>query len=355
MPGPAVRYAHKRKGGREAPEEAPGIQQADTTLVNAIASQAPLMHESEHAASNLREIARDLRFPEGPVAMSDGTILVVEIERGCLTRVTSGMRPVVVAQLGGGPNGAALGPDGHCYVCNNGGLAWIDHAVHGLRPNGQPDNYSGGRIERVDLRTGASVVLYQGTPEGQLRGPNDLVFDRHGGFWFTDNGKTRARERDHGGVYYAKADGSHIRQVIYPMIQPNGIGLSPDGTRLYVAETPTARVWTFEVTAPGELRLLPYPSPNGGSLLAGLPGYQRFDSLAVDADGNVCVATLDRGGITVIAPNGEVIDFIPLPDPMTTNLCFGGAELRTAIVTLGSTGRLVSLDWPRSGLRLNYQ
>ena len=98
----------------------------------------------------------------------------------------------------------------------------------------------------------------------------------------------------------------------------------------------------------------PWPSPNGGRLLAGSANYQTFDSLAVDSAGNVCVATLMHGGITVIAPDGAHIEHLPFPDLYTTNLCFGGEGLRTAWVTLSSSGRLVTTEWPRPGLALNY-
>ena len=89
-------------------------------------------------------------------------------------------------------------------------------------------------------------------------------------------------------------------------------------------------------------------------MLCGLPGMQLFDSLGVDADGNVVVATLVTGALTVISPGGEVLDQVTLGDPMVTNVCFGGDDLRTAYATLSGTGRLVSFDWPRPGLRLNY-
>jgi gluconolactonase len=303
----------------------------------------------------LTELARGLRFPEGPIAMLDGSVLLVEIEGQSLTRVGADGRVERIAHLPGGPNGAAIGPDGKVYVCNNGGFAWHVSAEHGTRPIGTPADYRGGSIQRVDLRTGAVEELYSETPGGRLRGPNDLVFDRQGGFWFTDLGKTREREVDRGSVYYAKADGSLIREVIFPMWTPNGIGLSADEKTLYVAETHTGRVWAFEISAPGEIAKHPWPhSPQGGRLLAGLPDFQNFDSLAVDGEGNVCVATLARGGITVIAPAGDRVEHVPMPDPVTTNICFGGPDLRTAYITLSSTGRLVSMRWPRAGLPLNF-
>jgi len=298
-------------------------------------------------------IATGLRFPEGPIGMPDGSVLLVEIEAATLTRVMPDGSTMIVARTGGGPNGAAIGPDGAVYICNNGGFRW-HRSGDALRPVMQADDYSGGRIERVDLTTGAVSVLYTGTDEVRLRGPNDLVFDGHGGFWFTDLGKARPRDQDRTGIFYAKADGSMIHEVIHPMVTPNGIGLSPQGDRLYVAETVPGRLWAFDITGPGEIKRQPWPSPNGGTLLAGLPGYQLLDSLAVDSAGNICVATLFNGGITVISPDGKVLDHIAMPDIYTTNVCFGGPELRTAFITLSSSGRLVAVEWPRPGLGLHH-
>ena len=301
-----------------------------------------------------RPLADGLRFPEGPAALADGSLLVVEIARGTLTRIGPDGRCDVVATPGGGPNGAALGPDGRVYVCNNGGLAWAE-ADGILRPDGCPDDYSGGRIERIDLATGAVEVLYEACDGRRLNGPNDLVFDAHGGFWFTDIGKVRARDRDRGAVYYAQADGSAIRRAIFPLLSPNGIGLSPDGTSVIVADTETGRLVCWDVVEPGVARLLPWPAPWGGRVLAGRAGLQRFDSLAVEASGAIAVGNLAPGGIDVFAAVGSHMAFLATGDPLTTNICFGGPDRRTAYVTLGGTGRVVTLDWPRPGLPLAHE
>ena len=79
-----------------------------------------------------------------------------------------------------------------------------------------------------------------------------------------------------------------------------------------------------------------------------------FDSLAVDSAGNICVATLMNGGITVISPDGRNVEHIPMPDHYATNICFGGPDLKTAYITLSMSGRLVAMDWPRPGAKLNY-
>jgi gluconolactonase len=303
--------------------------------------------------TELTVVTEGLRFPEGPIAMPDGSVLLVEIARGTLSRVVDG-EIEVVAQLGGGPNGAAIGPNGLCYVCNNGGFQWVEASDGRLFPGEEPESYSSGRIEVVDLETRRVEVLYTHCEGQPLRGPNDLVFDRQGGFWFTDHGKRRPRERDQTGVFYAKADGSHIEEVIFPMEGPNGIGLSPDENELYIAETTTGRLWAYELAGPGRLKGERRDKPDGGRLIPGREGYFLFDSLAVDGNGRVCVATIVDGGITILDPRGGEPAHVPMPDVLTTNICFGGEDLKTAYITLSSTGKLVSMPWDTPGLPLNY-
>ena len=305
----------------------------------------------EHLKLQGEVLANGLEFPEGPVAMPDGSVLVVEIAAGRLTQVLPDGELRKVADLGGGPNGAALGPDGHVYVCNNGGFSWrTDDGF--MRPTGAAADYAGGAIQRVDLATGRVETLYTHCDGVPLHGPNDIVFDGHGGFWFTDFGKTFEDRMLRGAVYHASTDGRRISRQAHPVLTPNGIGLSPDGRTLYVAETETSRLWSYPVVQPGQLAREPWPSPNGGRLVHGLPGYQRFDSLAVEEGGNICVATLVRGGINVFSPTGELLEFHEAPEGYCTNLCFGGADRRTAFITLSGYGQLWAAPWPRAGLPL---
>jgi gluconolactonase len=312
---------------------------------------------TEAAFAPHRIVADGLQFPEGPVAMPDGSIAFCEIARGSVSRLRTDGRVEEIAHTGGGPNGMAIGPDGALYVCNNGGFIWPQQrdANGWLRPvpGTQPD-YTGGSIQRVNPATGEVRVLFTRCGDVSLFAPNDLVFDREGGFYFTDMGRIRQRDRDIGSVYYAHSDGSRISEVVPTIMQPNGIGLSPDQQTLYVAETETSRLWSFAIRSPGVVEKMPFPSPHGGRLVCGPGGYQRFDSLAVEAGGNICVATLVTGRILVITPDGRVAREVPLPDPQTTNLCFGGPGLRTAWVTQSYTGRLLALDWPDAGLPLNF-
>lgn len=295
-------------------------------------------------------VAEGLQFPEGPIAMPDGSVVLVEIKSQRLTRIRPNGAKEIIAEMPGGPNGAALGPDGRVYVCNNGGFEWRE--VMGQTISGDaPHDYRGGSIETVDLATGKRETLYTEVGGHRLKGPNDLVFDRTGGFWFTDLGKSYARQRDHGGLYYARADGSKIVEAAYPLFSPNGVGLSPDEKTVYVADTFTGRLLAFDLVGPGEIAPSPIPIP--GRVVATLSGYQFLDSLAVEEGGLVCVATLLNGGITVFTPEGGT-EHVPMPDLFPTNICFGGRDRRDAYITLSGTGRVAKVRWPRPGLKLNF-
>ena len=299
---------------------------------------------------DLELVAEGLRFPEGPVAMADGSVVLTEIAGSRITRVTPDGRKEPVAEVAG-PNGLALGPDGALYCTDNGGaFEWLE--VQGLTiPGPTPASHQGGAIRRIDLASGRVETLYDACDGKRLVGPNDLVFDRHGGFWFTDHGASTPDGRRYGGVYYAKADGSLIRKGRDHLISPNGIGLSPAEDVVYVADTMLGRLWAFDVAAPGELVPLQPLSPPG-RVVCNLPGYQLLDSLAVEAGGKVCVATIINGGITLFDPDGST-EHVPVPDLITTNICFGGEDMRTAWITASSTGRLYRCRWPRPGLKLN--
>lgn len=302
----------------------------------------------------MRLMGSDLGFPEGPIAEADGSVLLVEIFSQRLSRIRPNGRVERVAQLPGGPNGAALGPGGNIYVCNNGGFSWT-RSNGGLRQTGPAADYTHGWIEVVEPTSGRVERLYEQCDGIPFTGPNDLVFDGSGGFWFTDLGKRRARDMDRGFVYWARADGSHVRQVASNLLTPNGIGLAPDGKTLYVAETETGRLWAFEVLEPGALRLLPYPSPNGGNLVAAPGGFLRLDGLAVTGTGRICVAALESQAIMEVTLGQDVVNWHGVPDLKVTNLCFGGQDMHTAFVTLSHRGELLAMRWHEPGLPLHHQ
>jgi gluconolactonase len=298
-------------------------------------------------------LATGLVAPEGPVAMADGSILVCEMLEGRVSRVTSDGKVTVVARTGGAPNGAAIGPDGACYITNNGGFN--SELVNGkleMRP-GLPPGYKSGSIQRIDLKSGEVRTLYTEVSGAILRGPNDLVFDESGGMYFSDLGKMTSDKLDFGAVCWARADGSEIRQLVSRLLTPNGIALSPDGRTLYVALTEKRQILAYEVISPGVLA-----QDNGQvrrRVVASIGGDLAFDSMKVERDGNLVVGTLQVGCLTVLSPAGEVLDQVFLPDRNVTNLAFGGAAMKTAYVTLTESGRLAAVPWPREGLKLKFQ
>ena len=303
--------------------------------------------------TEIRRVAEGLRFPEGPVVLADGALVVCEIEAGRLTRIEPDGSTSTLAEVGGGPNGAALGPDGALYVVNNGGFVWTD--LGGIlvpldlaTGANEPEGFTGGWVDRVDVATGEVTRLYDEIDGRPLRSPNDIVFDEHGGFWFTDLGKIRTHDLDRGALYYARADGSSITQPVHGLLGANGVGLSPDGATLYVAETHTGRLLAWDVTGPGEVSGTGAPGGGGRCVVATAAS---FDSLAVEADGRVVVAALTHG-ICVVDPATGEHELLEMPDPLVTNVCFGGADGLTAYVTMSGAGWLAAMAWPRPGLVL---
>jgi gluconolactonase len=343
-------------------------------------------------ASPLEVVTTGLGYPESPKPMPDGSVLLVEIRKKQLTRVTPDGEQHAVASFEGGPNGLALGPDGHAWVANNGGFDWLDVPL----PNGQklsigttqPDNYTGGLVQRVELDTGTVTTAFSHCSKGMnmqgfgnrkpvpvafpeplgLRGPDDLVFDRSGGCWISDWGKQRPRDADVTGIYYAPAGSGELIEMIFPLASPNGIALSPAEDRLYAALTYSRQVVYWKLgKQPGEI--IPNPDSMDGSYLlnAKLPGQAILDSMCVDEDGNIYVAVMlpegntpvSNGGIAILSSDGKSSDFLPLDvpgqfSPLPSSMGFGGPDRKTLFITCGASGLLLKCRMHVAGHKLNF-
>lgn len=301
-----------------------------TVVASSIDAQLRRETKGHIDMATLEVFAEGLSFPEGPVVMEDGSVIVVETEAGRLTRCRSN-RKETVSEPGGGPNGAAIGPDGALYVCNNGG------SVH-LGAERQQ-----GRIERIDISTGRVERVYDHYCGVPLSAPNDLVFDHDGNLWFTDFGRIEESGKAYGALFCGTADGRNLTLIKGRALSYNGVGLSPDMKTVYVADTYSARIYAFD-------RQLIAQEPR---LVATVPGIVGLDSLAVTAAGNVCVAVLFEGGVATVTPAGDVV-VKNLDDRLVTNIAFGGSDKQDAWITFSQKGLLVKTSWSEPGLPLAY-
>lgn len=288
--------------------------------------------------STVQAVTTGLRFPEGPIALDDGTVLVVEIEGRAITRVLAdgAHEPM---DCGGGPNGAAVGPDGAIYICNNGGLGFMTE--DGIRfPCTGAEGNEGGFVQRVDIAEGAAATVLTHVGDEHIGHLNDIVFDTAGSCYIVDTGL--------GAIHYADPIAGTIQCIERGLSLPNGMGLSPDGTLLYLSETYVGNIVVWDVVGTGQIA--------NKRVLFNDAGEHGWDGLAVDGEGNVCVANLRASGISVISPAGEEIARFVTPehDPYVTNICFGGPAGDTAYICSGGRGILYSVQWPWGGLRLNF-
>ena len=300
-----------------------------------------------------RCLADGLAFPESPIALDDGSVVVSEMAAGRITRVHPNGATETVAHTGGGPNGVVKLPDGRLIVCQNGGSKFgvgpwpydFNGCVNLFRPVGAPDQPVTPALQIIESDGSVNTLATEfSTRSGKklpLVRPSDICADSYGGFYLTDAGTVQSRTRSVTGLLYGTVDGD-LREIIYPLEMPNGVALSPDGSSLYVAETRTRRIWEFTLDGPGVVgRARGLATvPSGGPLNVG-----GADGLCVDPAGRILVATLGTGGVTVFSPTGEFLGAIPADDPMTTNVALS-ADARTLFMTLASSGRLMSIaNW----------
>ena len=263
-------------------------------------------------------VATGLAFPEGPV-WRDGGLVFTEIEGGAVSRWTEAGGVELVARTGGGPNGAAVGPDGALYVTQNGGMASEARVTAG--------------IQRVDA--GGDVELVLSSVAGhRLDGPNDLAFGPDGRLWFTDprGAADPARNRLPGRLFavdVASGEGELVLDV--GPVFPNGIAFLADGSLVWT-ESFSRRVMTLADGRPEVVIELPERHPP--------------DGLAVGGDGLLYVACTFAHCVAVV-DGGEIVDRLPCGDGMVTNCCFGGTDL---YVTASRRGTLWCFALGRSGL-----
>lgn len=227
-----------------------------------------------------------------------------------ITRFTLDGKNEVWAETGA-PNGHKILADGTHLVCDA-----SQHAVLKLSADGK--------------------VLGKASSDcdgKELRGPNDLTLDTpHGGFYFTDPGES-GKEKPIGTIHYVDAHGK-TTLVDGGYAFPNGIVLTQDGKKLYVAESQQNRVWEFVVVSPGKVAhkklFADLPKKGGAPQIDNQP-----DGMCLDAKGNLYVAHYGMKQVQVLSPEGKLIQQLDGGNVTTSNVAFGGPKMDQLFITGG--------------------
>ena len=247
-------------------------------------------------------LASNLGFPEGPVVMPDGSIVICDGNIGELLR-WDGSSMSTFAGTGGSPWGALLGSDGAVYVTQGGNVP------------GSPDQSAVAGIQRVNA-DGSVEMLAAEIGGHALAGPNDLAFGSDGRLWFTDSGTEQddrfpEPDRAPGRLFVLGPGGDGELLMERPGVYPNGIAFDAQG-RLYWTESAAHRVCRME---DGE-----------ATTFCQLSDGHVPDGMAFAADGRAFVCTTISGGVTVLSAGGEVLEEIALGEH-ATNCIFAGPTL----------------------------
>jgi len=257
--------------------------------------------------TTLQQVATGFVFTEGPLWHPDGFFYFVDVRTSMLYRLTLGDKAQVVRKTEGG-NGTTFDLQGRLINCEG----------------------DGRRVTRTEP-DGTVTTLIDRFEGKRLNRPNDVICASDGALLFTDPSLRvpfAEREVEHAAVYRIAPDGA-VR-VVAPFEYPNGLALSPDERTLYVANTRwTKYIHAIELDAAGTMvrrRIFADMSSDGTN---GVP-----DGMKVDAAGRVfCTGT---GGVWVFAPDGSRIGIIEMPE-VCANVAFGGADLRTLLLTASTS------------------
>lgn len=220
-----------------------------------------------------------------------------------------------------------LGEDGgvECVVAHRRGIGGMAlHAAGGLVVGGRNIAYKGPAAE-------GTLVLLDRSEAGDAVGFNDLTTDAAGRIWVGSLGASpfdRSAEPRDGSLHVIDLDGS-TRTVAGGIRLTNGLGFSPDGSKLYHSDSRRGFVGVYDILPDGAVG----PRQEFARIAEGVP-----DGLAVAADGSVWVAVAGGGAVRVFAADGSEREPVPVPLPMVTSVCFGGVDLRDLYVVTGSDG-----------------
>ena len=293
------------------------------------------MAEPTTALEGYRVLAHGAGFVEGPVAQGD-FVDFVSINRGLVYRARlDGAGCTVRAEVGGGPNGAAVDARGRLWIVQNAARAMETELGQPAEPGVQV--------------VGVDATIRTPLARNDLHSPNDCAFGPDGRLWFTDPyGRLMPdppgdpqRTGGHGRVWAWDPESGDLELIAEHLPHPNGLCFTAGGDLLYVSDTRDQTIVAFEVEGAGV---------RPGREIARLP-QGRPDGMAFDAEGSLWVAATSAEGVGVLASSGTW-EYVALGPSYPTNLCFAGPGLATLVITAARGGRVLARHNPVPGLPL---
>ncbi len=259
------------------------------------------------AGAKVEKLADGFKFTEGPAADAEGNVFFTDQPNDRILKFGTDGELSTFMQPCGRSNGLCFDAEGNLWAC-----ADEKNQLWCIDPSGK-----------------VTVVVkeYQGK---LLGGPNDLWIrpasstSAGGGIYFTDPfykrpyWKRGPQEQDAQCVYYLAPDRKKLIRVADDLQQPNGVIGTPDGKTLYVADIRAKKTYAYEIRPDGMLA--------GKRLFCEMGS----DGMTIDDRGNVY---LTGRGVSVFDPSGKKIEQIAVDARWTANVCFGGKDRQTLLIT----------------------
>ncbi len=262
-------------------------------------------------------------FPEGPAFDRNGNLYITDGRANRIPVVDPNGNVSTFVDSDGGPNGSAFHRNGDLYVA-------------------EP---AAKRITRVSPVGETHVVAgeFEGEP---FLAPNDITFDLQGRAYFTDPGESSVAD-PYGRVFRIDPDGV-VTRIAEGMAYPNGLAITPCGQALIVAETFSEKLHRFALDGNGDA----VDRDEFAYVGTGRDGEVGPDGIAFDTEGYLHAAIFGGGVVSVVSPEGEVVEQLPAGGLRPTNAAFGGPDRKTLHVTETENQVVTVIQAPRSGLPL---
>ncbi|MDB5308567.1 MAG: gnl 2 [Gemmataceae bacterium] len=254
--------------------------------------------------AKVEKLAGDFKFTEGPAPDAEGNVYFTDQPNDRILMWSTDGKLNTYMEPCGRSNGLCFDKEGRLWACAD----------------------DKNELWRIDVKTKEKTVVAKEYGGKLLNGPNDVWVRPDGGAYFTDPYYKRPywtrgpQEQDVQGVYYVAPDGK-LARVEAGLKQPNGIIGTPDGKALYVADIGAGKTYAYDIQAGGTLK-------NRREFCA-----MGSDGMTIDEAGNVY---LTNRGVTVFDKTGKKVAHIDVPELWTTNVCFGGKDMKTLFITAGT-------------------